>query len=42
MTGSGSIPSSRDASNDASLTKMIDLPFFLILFISSYASAFMA
>ncbi|KAK4733046.1 hypothetical protein R3W88_007307 [Solanum pinnatisectum] len=41
-SGSGSIPSSRGGSNDASLTKMIDLPFFFLLFISSYASAFIA
>ncbi|XP_059291142.1 non-specific lipid transfer protein GPI-anchored 5-like [Lycium ferocissimum] len=39
-SGSGSVPSSQGGSNDASLTKMIGLTFFFLLFISSYASTF--
>ncbi|XP_019234482.1 PREDICTED: non-specific lipid-transfer protein-like protein At2g13820 isoform X2 [Nicotiana attenuata] len=38
--GRGSVPSTEGGSNDATLTKMIGLPFFILLFISSYASAF--
>ncbi|OIT26717.1 PREDICTED: non-specific lipid-transfer protein-like protein At2g13820 isoform X1 [Nicotiana attenuata] len=39
-SGRGSVPSTEGGSNDATLTKMIGLPFFILLFISSYASAF--
>ncbi|XP_009602114.1 non-specific lipid transfer protein GPI-anchored 5-like [Nicotiana tomentosiformis] len=39
-SGRGSVPSSEDGSSDATLTKMIGLPFFFLLFISSYASTF--